>query len=953
MIVGRCFLGVCCVVCFLALIATPAPADFGFQSHSFENLILNEDETPDVQAGSHPFELITGFKFNTTKGLGNQAITDENAKDVVVNLPAGLVGDPTATPRCTIEQFNKSDPNLSSGFSGASCPDDTQVGIAAVELNLTEEEAPVTWYFGIYNLVAPPGIPAELGFNPIGIPVVLTPKVRTGSDYGVTVVSKNVNQSIRIFGVKTMLWGVPAAASHNTLRGECMGLGGESLSEALGRTCSVETSPKPFLTLPTSCSSEPLASTIYADSWQHPVQSIELEGVHEETFDHDGEGHTVLLAGCERLDFSPSVSVQPDTQAAGSPAGANVEVSLPQNDNPADLAEAELKKAVVTLPPGVSISPSAASGLQTCTDTPESGRPEGEIALHSDEPVLCPNASKVGTVEIETPLLDAPLEGSVYVAQEYQNPFASLLALYVVAEGSGVLVKLAGKVDANPATGQLTTTFAGNPPLEGTPQQPFSHLRLNLFGGPRAALVTPRACGSYVVTGALTSWSSGLPALFSDPIAISEDCGEGFAPSFAAGTISNQAGGTSPFGFTLSRSGQEQAFSQLSLRLPPGLAGMLSKVPLCGEPQAAQGTCPAASKIGHVIVSAGPGPDPIFLPELGKPQIPVYLTGPYGGAPFGLSVVVPAEAGPFKLGPPIIVRSAIHVDPRTARITITSGQFPTIVDGIPVDVRSIRVLADREDFTFNPTSCAPLELDAAILSDRGASAQLSSRFQAANCATLPFRPKFSAATVAHPSHAKGASLSVKVAYPQGTQANIAAVKVSLPKQLPSRLTTLQHACTEAAFAADPATCPPESDVGTATATTPVLNVPLTGPAYLVSHGGAAFPDLIVVLQGQGVTVELVGNTNINKASITTSTFASVPDVPVSSFELKLPQGPHSALTENLPRKSKGNFCSTKLLMPTTIIGQNGARVQQSTKIAVTGCPKAKKKAKSRGRAQRG
>jgi hypothetical protein len=933
---------------FLALVvlAPSASASFGFQSNSFENAIVNEDGSPTMQAGSHPFEMITSFRFNTKLGQGGQIFTDENAKNIQIDLPAGVVGDPTATPRCTIEQFNTPNPKLSSDYSGAGCPDDTQVGIAGVELNNIEEGEPVTWYFGIYSLVAPPGIPAEFGMSPIGIPVILTPEVRTGSDYGVSVTSNNTNQSLRIFGVKAIFWGVPAEASHNGLRGQCLGLLGESLAN----TCSVEQAKRPLLTLPTSCSAEPLTTFIHADSWQEP-----LSFVSEETFDHDAEGHPVLLSGCESLGFSPTVAIQPETHAPGSPTGAHVEVSLPQNENPNGLAEADLKKAVVTLPPGFSISPSAASGLQTCTDTPEPAtatepaRPEGEIALHSDEPVRCPNASKVGAVEVETPLLETPLQGSVYVAAEHANPFGSLLALYVVAEGSGVLIKLAGEVEANPVTGQLTTIFAGNPPLEGTPQQPFSHLRLHLFGGPRAALMTPRACGTYDASGALTPWSSDIPVAFSDPIAIGGECAEGFSPSFEAGTVSNQAGGDSPFGFTLSRSSQEQGFSQISVRLPAGLAGNISKIPLCGEAQANVGDCPEASKIGHVIVSAGAGPNPIYLPEAGKPQDPVYLTGPYNGAPFGLSVVVPAEAGPFQLGPPVVVRSAVHIDPHSARVTIDSNPLPTVVDGIPVDVRTIQVIADHEDFTFNPTSCAPLQIEAAVLSDRGATAQLASRFQAANCAMLPFQPKLSAATIAHPTHAEGASLDVKIAYPAGTQANIASVKVSLPKQLPSRLTTLQHACPEATFAANPATCPPESDVGRATGITPVLNAPVTGPAYLVSHGGAAFPDLVLVLEGQGVKVELVGNTDISKAGITTSTLASVPDVPVSSFEVDLPKGPHSALTENLPKKSKGNFCATKLLMPTVITAQNGERIQQSTPIAVTGCPRKAHKARARSK----
>jgi hypothetical protein len=929
----------CALIAVSACVVSTAPAlgSFGFETDSFQSLIsADASGTPAVQAGSHPDTFTTSFKFITRARATGELVPDENVKDIEVELPAGLVGNATATPKCTFEQFNT--PHR---LSGATCPDDSQIGVAELELGTAGSKL----VLGIYNLVTPPTAPAEFGVNPFSVPIVLIPKVRTGGDYGVTVTSRNTNQGKRIFGVTTKFWGVPSASSHDGERGECLGFFGATFALGPENPCPVETSRVPFLTLPTRCQEAPLATKIYADSWQNPVAAPELTGlvspaiVGAEAFNHAPEGPPLGLTGCEHLDFSPTVNVAPGTSAAGSPTGLSADIFLPQNEAPNGLAESDLEQAVVSLPAGVSVSPSAANGLEACT--------EEEIALRSDQPATCPNASKVGTVEIDTPLLENPLEGSVYVAQQERNPFGSLLALYVVAEGSGVVVKLAGEVHADAATGQLTTTFAGNPPFDGAPQQPFSHLHLAFFSGPRAALMTPLACGTYDVTAVLTPWSGGLPAMLSSPFTIDSNCGGQFSPFLVAGTTSNQAGGFSPFSLTLSRSDQDQRFRQLSVRTPPGFAAMLSKVALCGESQAAEGKCPEASKIGHVTVSAGAGSEPVILPQAGKPQDPVYLTGPYGGAPFGLSIVVPPEAGPFNLGPPVVVRSAIHVDRRTARITIVSDPFPTILKGIPVDLRTIKVLIDREGFTFNPTSCEPLKVEGAVLSDQGASASVSSRFQAASCASLAFKPSFKASTKAHASLKSGAALTVKVGYPKGAQANIAAVKVSLPKQLPSRLTTLQKACPEATFAANPATCPSESLVGTAIATTPVLNVPVMGPAYLVSHGGAAFPDLVTILQGEGVTVELVGGTFVSKAGITTSTFSSVPDVPIASFELTLPQGPHSALTENLPKKSKGNFCSTKLVMPTTILAQNGARITQNTKVTVNGCPKKKKASRHR------
>jgi hypothetical protein len=460
--------------------------------------------------------------------------------------------------------------------------------------------------------------------------------------------------------------------------------------------------------------------------------------------------------------------------------------------------------------------------------------------------------------------------------------------------------------------------------------------------------VNPDTCGSYAASSQLTPWSSSTASEPTGAFAINQGChGALFTPGFVAGTTSNQAGAFSPFTLSLSRGDQEQDLGGVSVTMPQGLLGSLKSVERCPEPQAAQGTCGAGSVIGHATATAGAGPDPVSVSGQ------VFLTGPYKGAPFGLSIVVPAVAGPFNLGN-VVVRAAISVDPRTAQIIVTSDSLPTILQGIPLQVKGVRVSIDRQAFMFNPTDCEPLNVGGTLTSTLGAQARVSSRFQAANCASLAFHPVFSVSTQARTSKKGGASLDVKVVYPQGPQANIRSVAVTLPKQLPSRLSTIQQACTEAAFAANPASCPAGSDIGIATARTPVLASPLTGPAYLVSHGGAAFPDVVVILQGEGVTLDLVGSVNIRK-SITSSTFASVPDAPIGSFELSLPEGPHSALAAVLPARAKGSLCGQKLTMPTTITGQNGAVVKQSTKIAVSGCAKARKakKHRARKRAKRG
>ena len=416
-----------------------------------------------------------------------------------------------------------------------------------------------------------------------------------------------------------------------------------------------------------------------------------------------------------------------------------------------------------------------------------------------------------------------------------------------------------------------------------------------------------------------------------------------------AGATTDQAGGYTDFSILLSRGDGQQRIEKLQFKTPEGLLGMIAKVPLCGEPQAAQGTCSPASQIGHTVAEVGPGPYPFVIPEPGAPPAPIYLTGPYEGAPFGLSIAVPVVAGPFNLGTEVI-RAKIEVDPHTSQITISTTAFPKTVKGIPTDIREIDAVIDRPGFMFNPTSCNSMSFSGTAHSFEGATEPLSSHFQVGSCQALKFAPNFKASTSGKTSRADGASLIVKIIYPTGnlganqasSQSNINSVKVDLPKQLPSRLTTLQKACPAATFQANPANCPSASVVGHARALTPVLPVPIEGPAYFVSHAGEEFPSLIVVLQGYGVTVELVGTTFINsKTNITSSTFKQVPDVPIDSFELNLPQGKYSALAAN------GNLCKTRLLMPTAFTGQNGAVIHQSTPVRVTGCPKIKKARKTK------
>jgi hypothetical protein len=914
--------------------ASPAAASFGVEA--FENSItINKEGAPATQAGSHPYAMTTTIVFNHHASTqkeeeeGFHALVEGNPKDLEVSLPAGLVVNLTATEtKCTEAELE--DRGL--------CPQASAVGTVTPITAFIHEPGS----YPIFKMVPQPGAPGELGFNisSLGIVFHIVGNVGPGPDYRIVAQASNITEWTDFYASKLTLWGDPSAASHDRERGFCsenaVNITGAAREAAIKEGSLLEIEPgvfscptprtgRPLLTMPGSCTGKPLVATMTAYSWQEPNSLVEPAPVE-----------SPAVTGCGELGFSPAITVQPDTAAADSPSGLLVDLKVPNGEESANgLAEANLKDAVVTLPAGMAVSPSAANGLGACT-------PE-EIGLSNANVPSCPDSSKVAEAEVTTPLLEHPLRGSVFLAQQGNNPFGSLIALYLVVEGSGVVIKIPGEVSLDPATGQVTATFADNPQL------PFSELKLTFFGGPRAALVTPPACGTYTTTTQLTPWSapfSGPPATSSDSFQVNQGChGPQFAPSFTAGTDSSRAGAFSPFSLTLSRADADQQLSDLSATFPPGLLAKLAGVPLCGAADANAGTCPAASRIGSVTVGAGPGPDPVYV------QGSIYLTGSYKGAPFGESVVVPAIAGPFNLGT-VVVRGAIYVNPSTAQASVVSDPFPTILQGVPLQVKTVHVQLDREGFVFNPTSCAEEQFTGAVTGVQGASAAVSSPFQAANCATLPFKPGFTASTVGRASKASGASLDVKVTSKGGPggggEANIKSVKVDLPKQLPSRLTTLQKACLAKVFESNPASCSKESDVGTATAKTPVLANPLSGPAYLVSHGGAAFPDLEIVLQGEGVVLVLDGHTDIKKG-ITSSTFNTVPDAPITSFELKLPTGKYSILGAYVPANANYNLCGQTLAMPTAITGQNGAVVKQTTKIAVTGCPKPKKAAKKKAK----
>jgi hypothetical protein len=582
----------------------------------------------------------------------------------------------------------------------------------------------------------------------------------------------------------------------------------------------------------------------------------------------------------------------------------------------------------------MTLNPSAGQGLEGCT--------KEQVEITPAKPTnTCPAKSVIGSATIETPAVLAPkgqpathegvLSGNIYLGKPASKPIEGPpYIIYVTAETGeyGVGFVQEGKVEPNPTTGRLTTTFAENP------QSPFSHFAINFNGGALAPLANPLVCGTATTAASLTGWSGNPAATFGPTFAVDSN-GKGGACStplpFSLGqkteNVPSGGGQASNFTLHLTRTDGQQYLSSVSADLPPGLVGKIPAVTLCPEPAASTGKgCPSASQIGRIVTLAGSGSTPATF--TGN----VYLTGPTGKGPYGMTMVVNAAVGPFSLGN-VVARAAIEINQFTGRVTV-AGNVPTIFAGIPLRLKELVVAINRQGFLINPTNCGTLATESRLGAQQGGTQTVSTPYNATGCSSLAFKPSFGASTGAKTSKANGASLVTKLNFhPKGLESNVKSVVVSLPKSLPSRLSTLNNACREAVFNANPSNCPSNSKVGTARVKTPVLPAQMSGPAYFVSHGGAKFPDLDVVLSGNGVQIILVGNTNINeKTNVTTTTFATNPDVPFTGFELNLPSGPNSALG------AVGNLCKQSLVMPTTITGQNGKVIKQNTPIAVTGCP---------------
>jgi hypothetical protein len=903
----------------------------GFGLDDFKQQV--HDPSGSVLAGGHPDSITTSIDFNTIQKTpfdpnpngtllwqGNLWPV-EPPRDAAVDLPPGLVGMPAGIPQCTASQLA----NGALAESAPLCPSDSQVGVVFVRTNAfpgTGFGGPQLGPVPLFNMVPPSNVPARFGFDLAGTVVTFDATARTGSDYGLTVTARNISEGVPIAGTEITFWGVPADSSHDSER-QCPG---QLPPFAGGPSCQSGAPLAAFLRNPTSCSppagqqpADALLATVHADSWVHPAAFVpnglpdlsDLNWVNVSSLED-------LPDDCGAVPFEPKLTAAPSPAAAGEPAGMQFDLTSPQSTNPTARAEADLRDAEVTLPDGVHVSASSANGLQGCS--------EAQIALTSGGDQSCPDASKIGTVRIDTPLLNDPLTGSIYLASPNANKFGSLLAIYLVAKGPGLVVKLPGEIDADGTTGRLVARFTDQPQL------PFSNLHLEFNGGPHAPLVLPRACGVYHVSSSFTAWS-GKTATSDSSFTVSGDGNGGacaspatFAPGFQAFTQNPIAGKDSPLVVGVTRRDVDQELGSLTVDLPSGLTGKIASAVLCPDGAANAGSCEDVSKVGSVTVGAGAGPDPFYI-KTGR----AYITGPYKGAPFGLSIVVPAVAGPFDLGN-VVVRAAILVDSRSARLRIVSNPFPTILQGIPLDVRDVRVNADRPNFIVNPTSCAEKRIYGTIASTAGAVAHGSTRFQVGDCGSLPLSPRMSLTVGGRRHTGAGQSTALTATLRQSPgEANLRSVTVVLPGTLNARLGVLNHACTLAEF--DTGHCSSRAKAGSAVAVTPLLRDPLRGSAYFVKNPHRVLPDLMVALRGQ-VSIDLVGKVSVTKSNSLATKFDTIPDVAISKFSLRLVSG------TNGPLGVVRSLCAASSKNKTAAIsfaGQNGKELQTHQRLRVLGC----------------
>lgn len=900
---------------------TVGPAiPFGFEGFFAKTIdSLGNDYT---KAGGHPFAVTANVQFsehvpaeeNSTNAVGLRALNGR-PRIVSTETPRGFVGNPQSVKACPkVAQVLSQPP---------SCPPASVVGGITLETSEGDfANEPV------YEVEPEFGTPAQFAFGiaQLSLAYTLTPQLNPEDGYAIQLLSSGIPKTPELFAAPVTLCGFGAKPMVPVRIGELEFQGCRKAGQ-------VGANLVPFLTNPTRCEAQGPVTRIAADTWEDPGASAEASYA------------AAPLTECDQVDFESKIKIKPTSLRADAPTGLEVELSMPTKglEEAGGTAQADLAGATVTLPEGMAINPSLASNLQACT--------EAQFGMHhgvpDNQPVRCPEAAKVGTAEVRTPLISDPLTGNVYVAAQGDNPFGSLLALYMElnSKRDGLLLKVAGKVTPNPQSGQLTTTFAENP------QAPFSLLKLRFADGPRAPLINPPSCGRYAIHSTLWPWTAADPAHPTAAETVSETsnfqiargpgggaCPEGILePQLSAGVKTAVAGAASPFVLDLSRPDGSRRFSTLDVQMPPGITAYLKGVPYCPDSalasiSSAEGTaaaqiaspaCSEASQIGTVTVGAGAGEEPFFL-QTGK----AYLAGPYKGAPLSIAIVTPALAGPFDLGS-VVVRSGLYVDPETAQVTVRSDPIPTILHGLLLDVRDIRVNIDRPHFVLAPTNCEPMAVAATVFGPGGESAGVSNRFQVGDCNKLKFKPTLKVTLKGKTERTGHPALKAVVTYPKkGAYANISRAQVALPHSEFLDQSNLDKTCTKPVVLEGK--CPKKSIYGFAKAWTPLLERPLEGPVYLVGGYGYKLPALVAELDGQ-IRVLLVGKVDSGKNHGIRSTFEAAPDAPVSRFVLEMKGGPKYGLLEN-----SENLCARSQKASARFVAHDG-EVAQFRPTITTGC----------------
>lgn len=827
---------------------------FGIETFSMEP--VDEEGHPYTQAGGHPYAMITTYRFKHTfvasGGGGTAGSLDGFIHNLITEQPSGNTGT-GAPPKCP-------------GFVALAqlCTPASQVGNVTVEyldggISTTDK--------GLFDVTSPDGISSRYAIlDPY---TVSDSHVRAAGDFGTTSITPGISEEAKIVGLRVEIWGDPV--------------------EHQGQCQPEECEPPPHMALlrnPTQCGG-PQPARARVDAWEMPGEYASAT--------------TTLpaITGCDKLEFHPSIEWRPTSHAADSPTGLHVDIHQPQNTDPKQLDSADLRNAVISPAKGLILNPAGAKGLVGCTPA--------EIGLGEETPSHCPDGSKVGSLEIVTPLTDHPLRGGIYIAKPHDNPFDALFAIYLAANDpqTGAAVKLAGEIRTDPGDGQITAAFADNPQL------PVEDFKLDFFGGPRAVLRTPSECGTYLTESTLTPWSapqSGPPAHPTDSYEITEGpngapCASSEAaapnrPEFQAGTTRPVAGAYAPFVMKLHREDGTQRIASLEVTPPAGLLGRLAGLPRCadaaveaargldGEEEQARPSCPAGSRVGTIVVGAGAGADPYYTD--GK----AYLAGPYRGAPLSLAAIVPAVAGPFDLGN-VVVRIPLRIDLESGQIEVDSDRLPTILRGVALDVRTIAVNMDRPGFTVNPTSCEPMTSDGTITSLAGQSLSLGDPFQLGGCAGLGFKPKIDLRLLGKTSRRAHPALRAVLRMPKAG-ANIARIAVAMPSSEFLDNEHIRGICTRRQFAEQ--ACPPGSIYGHSVARTPLLDAPLAGPVYMRSSNHR-LPDLVAELNGE-FRLALGGRIGSSHGGVTANV-GNLPDAPLSKFTMTMLGGGRGLLQNSV------------------------------------------------------